>query len=126
MCCLIVVNHSLAMDELKYKELIENVKQSAKLELEYSKLTLAEKLSIIMSRAIFVMVAIIFAACVLAVLLWALTNWMISLTGSMWLGVLISVGVLLLLLLVLYGYRKPLVINPVTRFVTKLLLSPEE
>ncbi len=114
------------MDELKYKELIENVKQSAKLELEYSKLTLAEKLSIIMSRAIIVMVAIIFAACVLAVLLWALTNWMISLTGSMWLGVLISVGVLLLLLLVLYGYRKPLVINPVTRFVTKLLLSPEE
>ena len=114
------------MDEAKYKEMLDAVKQSAKQEIEYSKLTLAEKLSIIMSRAIIVLVAIIFAACVLAVLLWALTHWLVALTESMWLGVLVSLGILLLLLLVLYGYRKSLVINPVTRFVTKLLLSPEE
>ncbi len=86
------------MDE-KYKHLIDSIKQSAKVELEYSKLTLAEKLSILLSRGIIVLVLIIFAACALFLLEWGLTHW---------------------------GYRKQLVINPVTRFVTKLLLNPEE
>ena len=90
------------MDE-KFKLLVENLKQSAKVEFEYSKLTLSEKLSILLSRGIIVLILIIFAACALFLLEWGLTH-----------------------LLVLYGYRKQLVINPVTRFVTKLLLNPEE
>jgi len=114
------------MDELKYKEIVESLKQSAKVELEYSKLTLAEKLSILLSRAIVVMVLIIFGTCVLFLLLWGLLHWIIQLTGSMWIGVIVTLGVLLVFLLLLYGYRKQLVINPVTRFVTKLLLTPEE
>lgn len=114
------------MEDNKIKELVDSIKQSAKYELEYSKLTLSEKLSILLSRAIVIMVLIVFGACVLFLLGWGLTHWFMSLTGSMWLGVLISLLLLLLLLLVLYGYRKQLVINPVTRFVTKLLLDPEE
>lgn len=114
------------MEENKIKELVESLKLSARSEIEYSKLTLSEKLSILLSRAIVVMVLIVFAACVLFLLVWGLTHWFMSLTDSLWLGVLISVAILLVLLLVLYGYRKQLVINPVTRFVTKLLLDPEE
>lgn len=113
------------MDE-KHKHLIDSIKQSAKVELEYSKLTLAEKLSILLSRGIIVLVLIIFAACALFLLEWGLTHWLVQLTGSLWIGVLVSLAVLLLILIVLFGYRKQLVINPVTRFVTKLLLNPEE
>lgn len=113
------------MDE-KYKHLIDSIKQSAKVELEYSKLTLAEKLSILLSRGIIVLVLIIFAACALFLLEWGLTHWLVQLTDSLWVGVLVSLAVLLLILIVLFGYRKQLVINPVTRFVTKLLLNPEE
>ena len=113
------------MDE-KYKHLIDSIKQSAKVELEYSKLTLAEKLSILLSRGIIVLVLIIFAACALFLLEWGLTHWLVQLTGSLWIGVFVSLAVLLLILIVLFGYRKQLVINPVTRFVTKLLLNPEE
>lgn len=112
------------MDE-KYTQIIENLKHTAKVELEYSKLTLAEKLSILLSRGIIVLMLIIFGACALFLLEWGLTHWLVTLTGSLWLGVLVSLGVLMLLLLVLYGYRKQLVVNPVTRFVTKLLLKPE-
>ena len=114
------------MEEKKFKELIESVKTSAKHELEYSKLTLAEQRSVIISRALIIMVVIVFAACVLFLLMWGLTKWLVALTGAMWLGVFASIAILLLLLLVLYGYRKQLVINPVTRFVTKLLLNPEK
>lgn len=113
------------MDE-KYTQIIESLKQSAKVELEYSKLTLSEKLSILLSRGIIVLVMIIFATCALFLLEWGVTRWLVDITGSLWIGVLVSLAVLLIILLVLYGYRKQLVINPVTRFVTKLLLNPEE
>lgn len=113
------------MDE-KYKQIIDSLKQSAKVELEYSKLTLSEKLSILLSRGIIVLIIIIFAACALFLLEWGLTHWLIQLTDSLWIGVLVSLAVLMVILVVLFGYRKQLVINPVTRFVTKLLLNPEE
>ena len=61
------------MDE-KYKQIIDSLKQSAKVELEYSKLTLSEKLSILLSRGIIVLVMIIFAACALFLLEWGLTH----------------------------------------------------
>jgi len=114
------------MEENKYKQIIESLKQSAKIELEYSKLTLAEKLSILLSRGIIVLMFIIFAACALFLLEWGLTHWLVQLTGHLWVGVLVSLAILAVLLLVLYGYRKQLVINPVTRFVTKLMLNPED
>lgn len=113
------------MDE-KYKQIIDSLKQSAKVELEYSKLTLSEKLSILLSRGIIVLIIIIFAACALFLLELGLTHWLIQLTDSLWIGVLVSLAVLMVILVVLFGYRKQLVINPVTRFVTKLLLNPEE
>ena len=114
----------LGMDE-KLNKIIDSLKQSAKVELEYSKLTLSEKLSILLARAIIVLVLIVFASCALFLLEWGLLHWLINIT-SLWGAVLISLAILLIILLLLYGYRKQLVINPVTRFVTKLLLNPEE
>ncbi|MBR5030786.1 MAG: phage holin family protein [Muribaculaceae bacterium] len=114
------------MEEQNYKQLFDNIKEHAKIELEYSKLTLAEKLSILLSRAIIVAVLIIFGAGVVFLLLWAFAKWMIVLTNSIWIGVIVAIAVLLLLALLLFGYRKQLIVNPVSRFVSKLLLTPEE
>ena len=114
------------MEGQNYKQLFDSIKEHAKLELEYSKLTLAEKLSILLSRAIVVAIFIIFGAGAVLLLLWAFAKWMMEVTGSLWIGVLIAVAVIALLVLLVYGYRKQLIINPVTRFVTKLLLTPEE
>jgi hypothetical protein len=114
------------MEDKKFKELIAELKESAKLEIQYSNLTLSEKLSVLLSQLIIVLVMILFGGCVLFMLLWGLTSWLVNVTGSIWVGVLVSVAVLVVLFLILYGFRKSLVINPVTRFVTKLLLKPEE
>lgn len=114
------------MEGQDYKQLFDSIKEHVKLEMEYSKLTLAEKMSILLSRAIIVAVLIIFGAGAMLLLLWAFAKWMIALTGSLWIGVVIAVVVVFLLALLVYGYRKQLIINPVTRFVTKLLLNPEE
>ena len=114
------------MEGQNYKQLFDSIKEHAKLEIEYSKLTLAEKMSILLSRAMIVAILLIFGAGVMLLLLWAFTKWMIALTGSLWLGVLIAAVLVVLLALLVYGYRKQLIINPVTRFVTRLLLTPEE
>ena len=114
------------MEGQNYKQLFDSIKEHAKLEIEYSKLTLAEKMSILLSRAMIVAILLIFGAGVMLLLLWAFAKWMIALTGSLWLGVLIAALLVVLLALLVYGYRKQLIINPVTRFVTRLLLTPEE
>lgn len=114
------------MEGQNYKQLYDSIKEHVKLEMEYSKLTLAEKMSILLSRVIIVALLIIFGAGVIFLLLWAFSNWMISVTGSLWLGVFLAIAVLVVIALLVYGYRKQLIINPVTRFVTKLLLTPEE
>lgn len=114
------------MEGQNYKQLLDSIKEHAKLEIEYSKLTLAEKLSILLSRAIVVAILIIFGAGVVFLLLWAFAQWMIGVTSSVWLGVVITIAVVVMLALLVYGYRRQLIVNPVTRFVTKLLLTPEE
>ena len=114
------------MEGQNYKQLYDSIKQHAKLEIEYSKLTLAEKMSILLSRAIIVAILIILGSGVTMLLLWAFTMWMIDVTSSLWLGVISAIVLVVLLALLVYGYRKQLIINPVTRFVTKLLLTPEE
>lgn len=114
------------MEGQNYKQLFDSIKEYAKLEIEYSKLTLAEKMSILLSRAMIVAILLIFGAGVMLLLLWAFATWMVALTGSLWLGVLIAAVLVVLLALLVYGYRKQLIINPVTRFVTRLLLTPEE
>jgi len=114
------------MDQQDYKQLYESLKEHAKLEIEYSKLTLAEKMSIILSKAIVVGILMIFGTAVVLLLFWAFAMWMIALTGSMWIGVLITIAVVLVIALLVFGYRKQLIINPVTRFITKLLLKPED
>ncbi|MBR5638605.1 MAG: phage holin family protein [Muribaculaceae bacterium] len=114
------------MEGQNYKQLFDSIKEHAKLEIEYSKLTLAEKMSILLSRAIIVAILIIFGAGVTLLLLWAFAKWMIVLTGSLWIGVAIAIAAVAVLALLVFGYRKQLIINPVTRFITKLLLTSEE
>ena len=114
------------MEDKNFKELITQLKDAAKLEIQYGNLTLAEKLSVLLSQMCIVFVMILFAAFILFMLLWGLESWLTQVSGSLWVGVLGSIAVLVVLFLILYGLRKALVINPVTRIVTKLLLKPEE
>lgn len=114
------------MEDKNFKELINELKETAKIEIQYSNLTLSEKLSVLLSQLLIVIVMILFAACILFILLWGFGNWLAQVSDSLWVGVIGAIAVLAVLFLILYGFRKTLVINPVTRFVTKLLLKPED
>lgn len=114
------------MEEQNYKQLYDSVKDQVKLEVEYAKLTLAEKLSVLLSKAVILVILIIFGEGIVFMLLWAFAKWMIVLTNSLWLGVVLSVALGILLAFLGYGYSKKLIFNPVTKCITKLLLTPEE
>jgi len=114
------------MEDQNYKQLYDSVKDQVKLEVEYAKLTIAEKLSVLLSKAVILVILIIFGEGLVFMLLWAFAEWLMVLTHSLWLSVVLSIVLGVLLALLGYGYSKKLIFNPVTKYITKLLLTPPE
>lgn len=94
----------------------------ARLEVEYLKLTAAEKLIILISAMIIGGVIMLFLVPVLILLLFALVD-TFKLFMAAPLAYLSVGGIVILLLLLLFLFRKPLVVNPVSRFITKVILE---
>lgn len=113
------------MEQTSIKELLTQAGRSLKQETDYAKLTAAEKLSVLLSWVIGVLVAVLLCGCVLYFLAAALYQWLIAALGSVWGATGIVIVAIILVAALIFGYRKQLIVNPVTRFVTKLLLSPE-
>lgn len=113
------------MDELNYKEILAKLKQLLTLQLDYSKLTLAEKLTVLLSRMLLVLVCVLCGLFVLFFLSSALVSWL-----TQWFPVdvanLVVAGVLLVLLLIVVALRKPLIVTPITRFVVALFFTGEQ
>lgn len=113
------------MEQVNLKELLAQANASLKQETDYAKLTVAEKLSVLLSWAIGVLVAIIVGGIALYFLASSLHYWLVIALGSVWGATAILLAVLALIAALVYGYRKALIVNPVARFVTKLLLSKQ-
>ena len=106
-------------------EIKEMLKQSlnwTKLEIEYVKLTAAEKLVVLLSTIIIGGIMAILVLPVFIMFLFALVG-VFRLIMPAPLAYLTVGGIVLLLIFILYLMRKPLIINPVARFITKLFLD---
>lgn len=114
------------MTDLDYRMLWEQGKSYLKLRYDYSKLSVAEKLSILLSRVALVTVILLVCICILFQLSGALVNALALAMGSQWIANLIVAGTLLLLILVVVALRTQLIVNPITRFVTKLFYSSDD
>ncbi len=107
-------------DELK--DLIVDGKRWVKLEVAYAKLTLAEKFSLLMSAMIIGAVCLLMGMLVLVMLSLALVEVFTTImpTGLAYLTV---AGILCLLIVVVFLLRKPLLLDPVARFISKLIID---
>jgi len=112
------------MNEIDYKKLIAEVRKHFALEWDYTKLTAVEKLAVLLSAVAFVAVVIIIGTFVLHYLFSALISVLASALGCAWGAHLIAAGILLILLLVVFAFKKQLIVDPVARFVSKLFLKP--
>ena len=112
------------MDTSSYKELWGEVKKYLSLQIDYAKLTAVEKITILVSTMTFVGIVIVLSTCALFFLSEAVVNWLIIILNNECAANLIVFGVFVLLLIIVFLFKKSLIINPVARFVTKLLLNP--
>lgn len=107
------------------KSIVSELKEWLTVELEYMKLTAAEKISVLVSTLILVIVLFIVFMVVLIVFAFALVD-LFNLFMPHALACVTVGGILLLLLGLLYLLRVTLVIDPVTRLITKLFLTPKK
>ena len=112
------------MNEIDYKKLFAEARKYFSLEWDYTKLTAVEKLAILLSATAFLAVVFIIGAFALSYLVSALVSVLASSLESEWGADLIATGILLVLLLVVFAFKKQLIVNPIARFVSKLFLKP--
>lgn len=94
----------------------------AKLEIEYLKLTAAEKLIILVSMMVIGIVVLLLLLPAILMFLFALAQVFIGFMPVAVAYVCVG-GIVLILLAVLVICRKQLVINPVAKFISKVLLD---
>ncbi|MDE6769007.1 MAG: phage holin family protein, partial [Muribaculaceae bacterium] len=94
----------------------------AKLEIEYVKLTTAEKLVVLLSTIIIGAIMAVLLLPVFIMFLFALVG-VFRLFMAPPLAYLTVGGVVLLIIFAIFLMRKPLIIIPVARFITKLFLD---
>ena len=114
------------MNEIDYKKLFTEARKYFSLEWDYTKLTAVEKMAILLSSIAFVAVVIIIGTYAMHYIFSALISVLASALGCTWGAQLIAAGLLIVLLLVVFAFKKQLIVNPVARFVSKLFLKPED
>lgn len=110
-------------DEIK--ELLTQTVNWAKLEVEYLKLTAAEKIIIIVSMMVIGAVVLLLLLPAILMFLFALAQVFIGFMPVALAYICVG-GIVLVLLGVLVLFRKQVVINPVAKFISKVLLDHAE
>ena len=95
------------------------------MEIEYAKLTAAEKFSVLISTLILILALFMVSLVVMIVFAFALVD-LFSLMMPHALACVTVGGIFLLLVLILYLLRKQLIINPIARLISKLFLTPKQ
>ena len=114
------------MNEIDYKKLFNEARKFFALEWDYTKLTAVEKLAVLLSATAFVAVVLIISTIALSYMFSALITVLASALGCEWGAQLIAAALLLLLLLVVVAFKQRIIVDPITRFVSKLFLKPED
>ncbi|MBD5268117.1 MAG: hypothetical protein HDR48_02925 [Bacteroides sp.] len=102
--------------------IFDNGKKWIKLEIEYARLTMAEKLTVLLSTLILGAVAMLLGMVILLLLALALVD-VFTMFMAKWLACLSVCGVILVIIAVIYLLRRPLLENPISRLISKLILD---
>lgn len=107
----------------QYIRLWEEFKRYFRLQIDYTRLTVVEKLSLLLAAVTVSLVMGVLCVCAMFYLSFALAEVIGQWTGVDWAAYVIVGGLFAVLMLIVYVFRKQLIINPVTRFVTRLFLD---
>lgn len=96
-----------------------------KLEVEYAKFTVAEKFTMLMATLIIGAVCMLLGFAVLLMLAFAGAE-LFKLFMAPALAYCAMAGVVCVLLLILFLMRRPLLLNPIAKFITRLFFNPKD
>lgn len=102
--------------------LIDRLKAYLTLNVESIKLTIADKVILLLSTILTVIVSLIIGGIAVMFITVAIAH-VLSLWLPVWASYAIMAGVNILMLLVLLVFRRALILNPLSRVITKIILS---
>ena len=105
------------------QQLFFEFKKYLELQKEYTKLELTEKLTILFSTLIMILVLIILGMVALFYLLFALAYILEPLVGGLMVSFGIIAGINVLLIAIIYFFRRQLIISPMVNFLANLFLN---
>lgn len=103
-------------------EIFSQGRRWAELQVEYTKLTAAEKVTIMTSTFVVGAICMLMGMVVVILLSLSLTD-VFKMIMAPALAYLTVSGILILLIILIYVFRGPLIYNPMARYMTRLLLS---
>lgn len=107
------------------QSLVDVLKKWLNVELEYLKLTAAEKISLLVSGAIIAVVATVLGLVAFIILSFALVDLFATFMCHALACVTVG-GILLLIIALLYLFRVQILVNPITKIFTRIILSPKK
>lgn len=114
------------MDDSKIQDLKENVKEYITIRAEIMKLRLTNKLSGVIAKMMFGVIGAVLALLLIIFGSMSVGYYFAALTGKLCMGFLIVAGIYLVVGLIIYIGRRPLVINPIKNVLIKQILADEE
>lgn len=106
-----------------FRQLFKEVKKYVHLQKNYIKLELTEKLTVIFSALILWILIIMLSVMILFYLSLSLAYLLEPHVGGLTASYVIIAGIVLLLMILLYAFRKKLIINPIVNFLANLFLN---
>ena len=107
-------------------KLLLEFKKYLELQKEFVKLDATEKMTVILSAILIVTVLLLLGSIVLLFLTFALAYYLGDVLGSLSLGFGLISAFILLLTVIFYLNRNRMVIQPMARFMTKLIFTKED
>lgn len=104
------------------KDIFNQSKAWVSLEIEYAKLTVAEKLTILTSALVIGAVCLLLGIVVLIMLAFALVE-VFKIFMPSGFAFLSVGGIICVLIILIYLFRKPILLDPIARLITRLFLE---
>lgn len=123
------VINSLIMARKEKEEpagLVDIIKQYVDLKAEYYRLSFVEKVSVLVGKVVLLIFTALLGLALLMLLIMLVYNLLMAWIGIGWVVSLIEIGFILLLMAVVWVFRKPLIIDPVAGSVIRSLMEQDD
>ena len=105
------------------QQLFIEVKKYLSLQKKYTQLEIAEKLTVLLSTLILVLIVIILSMVALFYMSFTFAYWLAPVFGSIMACFALITTVIILLIIAVITFRKKLIINPMAKFIASLFIQ---